>query len=387
MTDTPNMSAHSAVAAIPTAERAPEVRSSEGSVTVDRPKPTPQPVSDVRYAGAASTPAAPLQDEPAFIVGAERSGTTLLRLMLGGHEKLSVLSEFEYVVDPLTEPHMFRTARQIQQSVGQPLPSADVLRDAVAKDWIFASHGFTCDPHLDYRNLANSFLHQAKMRADNQDGQILAMVHRCIDQLPRLWPWARYIHIVRDPRDVARSCIGMGWSGNVYHGVTRWIHVERQWAELRAALPIGRFMEVRQEELILNPRKTLERICEFLGVEWSDGLLSYQNTTTYDAPDPRLVEQWRRKLTAKEIGLVEGRVGSLLPARGYQPSGHPPIKPGPFQRLALRLNDRRGRIAFRWKSLGLPLWATDVISRKFKLTGLQRHIEPKLLEARNRLLK
>lgn len=391
LADTNLMSAESAIAAIAKFGTATHAKSadrwSEQSVLLPRPKPTPQPIPDLRYPGINVTPAAPLQDEPAFIVGAERSGTTLLRLMLAGHEKLSVVSEFEYVVDPLAHGQPFRNARQIQQSVGHPLPSADLLRKAVARDWIFASHGFTCDPHLDYRNLANSFLHQAKVRANNETGQVLAMVHRGIDHLPRLWPWARYIHIVRDPRDVARSCIGMGWSGNVYHGVGRWIHIERQWAELRAALPVGRFLEVRQEDLILHPRKTLERICEFLGIQWSDGMLAYQQTSTYDAPDPRLVEQWRRKLSAKEVGLVEGRVGSLLQARGYPASGHPTLKPGPVQRLALRVNDKRGRIAFRWKHLGLPLWLADTVSRKFNLAWLRRYAEPRLLEARNRRLK
>ncbi|MEM6561032.1 MAG: sulfotransferase [Planctomycetota bacterium] len=357
------------------------------SAVAARPRPTPQPVADRRHADCVPVDGGIHRGEPTFIVGAERSGNTLLRLMLAGHERLTVVSEFEYVVDPLSADSQVRTARAIQESVGKPLPSADVLRRAVADDWIFASHGFTCDEHLDYRNLASSFLHQAKLRGNNEHGQVLAMVHRGIDQLPRLWPWARYIHIVRDPRDVARSCVGMGWAGNVYHGIGRWIRVERQWAELRAAVPAGRFLEVRQEELILNPRATQEKVCRFLGVAWSPGLLGYQDTTTYDAPDPRLVEQWRRKLTAREVGLVEGRVGALLQARGYHPSGHPPIKPGPFERLALRLSDKRGRMAFRRKTLGLPLWLADSLTRAPGLQGLRKRLAPKLTSNRAQRLK
>jgi hypothetical protein len=65
-------------------------------------------------------------------------------------------------------------------------------------------------------------------------------VHRHYDRLLRLWPEARFIHLVRDPRDVASSCIGMGWAGNVWTGVTRWIEAERLWDEVRGDLaPTG----------------------------------------------------------------------------------------------------------------------------------------------------
>lgn len=355
-------------------------------MTMPRPMPQPMPLGPAGFAPAPQRRPV-LPEEPCFIVGAERSGTTMLRLMLDGHPGLTVLSEFEYVVDPLVDRPGTPDA---------PLPAADVLQQHLTHDWIFREHHrFAIDPHLDYRNQAHAFLHQQRCRSGKPHPQVLAMVHRNIDQLPRLWPWARYVHLVRDPRDVARSCVQMGWNGNTYHAVRRWLHVERQWNQLKAVLPADRYLEVRQEQLVLEPRQQLQRVCAFLGLAWHDGLLSYQHHSTYEAPNPNLVQQWRRKMTPREIGLIEGRVGPLLAERGYEPSGHPVEQPGPLRRWLLKADDRARRARQRLRHLGLPLWVADTASRylvrylggHFGLEAWRRRVEPRVLANRLQRLK
>ena len=314
-------------------------------------------------------------DNPVFLVGAERSGTTLLRLMLAYHPRLSVLSEFEYITDPL-EPGFGGDGS---------IPSGDRLREFLATQWMFHQHrkdeGLSPSDDSDYRAVARDLLRQAadlKPEADT----LIAIVHRGMKHLPTLFgdrP-TRYIHIVRDPRDVARSNIGMGWAGNVYHGVERWLDVERQWEALRPTLAEGTYMELRQEDLILDTEPTLRRICAFLGLDYDPAMMDYQRESTYEKPDPSLVEQWKRKQTPEQIGLVEARVGDLLAARGYEPSGHPPVSPGTLGRARLKLDDKLSRLRWRGRVNGWGLLTQDILSRKLGMKRWQAKLQPRLLE-------
>ena len=86
---------------------------------------------------------------------------------------------------------------------------------------VFLPHGLAIDRGLDYPRLAQSFVAQYCARSGKPIHG--ATCHKHFDRLLRIWPRARFVHIVRDGRDVARSCIGMGWAGNVWHGSERWI--------------------------------------------------------------------------------------------------------------------------------------------------------------------
>jgi len=180
-----------------------------------------------------------------------------------------------------------------------------------------------------------------------------ATCHKHFDRLLRIWPHARFVHLVRDGRDVARSCIGMGWAGNVWHGADRWITAEELWASLVPVVPPARRIELYYEDLIRAPEKALTRVCAFLGTDFEAGMLDYSRDSSYERPDPSLIGQWRKKLRPDELALLEARIGSMLRARGYEESGVPAAKVGVRRRLTLALGDRLGRFRFRRERYGL----------------------------------
>lgn len=319
------------------------------------PAPTlPQPAARSRAPGRVLA--------PVFLVGAERSGTTLLRLMLDHHPKLAWMSEFEYAVDRL-EPN-------------GAWPELRAYREWLVTQRIFQGLGLDPTQGSDYPTLLNGFLIQAR----DQAGKSLvgATVHRHFDRLLWLWPDARFIHLVRDPRDVARSCIGMGWAGNVWTGVERWITAEQLWDRLRHRLTEARMLEVRYEDLLAEPDRVLARTCAFVGVDYDPAMLTYSCSTSYEAPDPSLAYQWRRKLSPRQIGLIEARVGPLLTRRGYEPSGLPPIHPGPLSCCWLRAQDRAGRLRWRTKRFGARLIVAEWTARRLRLTRLQRRLSGRI---------
>src|SRR5690606_8737994 len=73
---------------------------------------------------------------PTFLVGAERSGTTLLRLMLDHHPQIAWCSEFEYAVD------------QMRDDADPPWPEIRRYRTYLATHRIFRAHGFRVDERL-----------------------------------------------------------------------------------------------------------------------------------------------------------------------------------------------------------------------------------------------
>ncbi|MCS6942442.1 MAG: sulfotransferase [Geminocystis sp.] len=310
-------------------------------------------------------------EKPFFLVGSERSGTTLVRLMLNHHPKIAWLDEFEYAVDLVGEEGVF--------------PPLEEYYEWLETDRIFQSTGFVVDRQLDYPHLVNSFLWQKKER----EGKPIvgATVHRNFDRILYIWPSAAFIHIIRDPRDVARSCVDMGWAGSVWCGVDRWLEAEYTWNRLREKIPPDRCVEIHYEDLIENPVAVLSGICSFIGVEYDGAMLSYPKDSTYSLPDASLVGQWRKRLSNFEIQLVESKVGDLLVDRGYQKSGLPPITVNSTTRKWLQVYDWWYRLQFRIKRFGLPLVLADFLSRKLGLKQWQKRVKLAINEVQKRHLK
>ncbi|MDJ0843660.1 sulfotransferase family protein [Crocosphaera sp.] len=308
---------------------------------------------------------------PIFLIGAERSGTTVLRLMLSHHPQLSWCQEFEYVVDQVTDEGKF--------------PNLDQYYQWLETHRIFQARNFKIDENLDYVQLVNSFLIQQQERDHKQ--LIGATVHRHFDRLLKIWPELRFIHLVRDGRDVARSCIGMGWSGNVWTGVERWLKAESLWNKLKPEISEDRYIEIVYEKLISNPVETLTEICHFLGIEYEQQMLTYADDTTYDKPDPKLVQQWRKKLSEEEIRLVESRVADLLVARGYELSGLPPLQVNPSMEKNLKLQNWWFKVKFRVERFGLGLFLADYISRKLNIKPWNKQVTLKMNEITTQYLK
>jgi len=301
----------------------------------------------------------PLIRKPIFLVGAERSGTTVLRLMLDHHPQIAWCQEFEYVVD------------QIPESNGWP--QLEEYYEWLETHRIFQATGFVIDRSLNYPQLVNSFLCQK--RDSTGKSLVGATVHRHFDKLVRIWPNARFIHIIRDGRDVGRSGIRMGWAGNVWTGVERWIEAEGLWVQFSQKLPAEQQIELTYEELISDPVNTLNRLCNFIDIPYDPAMLSYPQKTTYDFPDSSLIAQWKRKMSAREIQLVESRISSMLVERGYQLSGLPLLTVTSAMEQRLKLQNWWSRIQFRFQRFGLILFLSDYLSRKFGIRQWQKRVK------------
>ena len=294
-----------------------------------------------------------LVDKPVFLVGSERSGTTLLRLMLDHHPKIAFNNESEYFVTQIANDGAY--------------PEISHYHAWLGKHRIFQSSGFVIDTSLDFASLLNNFLTQKRSRENK--ALVGATVHYEFRKLSRVWPQARYIYLYRDGRDVTNSVVRMGWAGNVYVAADWWLKAEEEWDRVRPALHKDNWIEVRYEDLIADSKSQLERICTFLGVDYSERMFDYVGRSTYQAPDTSLGHQWKTGMRKVDVQRLEQKLGERLLNRGYALSGHPRIAVSVFTKNCLYLQSRINAFIFRLGRYGIPLTMQETVSRR---VGLKR---------------
>jgi hypothetical protein len=294
-------------------------------------------------------------ESPVFLIGSERSGTTLLRLMLDHHPDIAFNLESEYLVSHISDAGVF--------------PDVADYRRKLQEDRVFKQGRFDLRDDLDFPALAHDFLRQKRDR----DGKriIGATVHYGFSKLRYLWPRARYIYLLRDGRDVACSVVEMGWAGNAFAGAQWWIDAEREWTSYRRSLGNDRWIEVRYEELIANCEGTLRRICVFIGVDFSERMFDYAQASSYSLPDPAQAYKWRRRLLPKELTLLEARIGSQLVARGYELGCEAPPRIGAVRATWLQWQSRLKVLLHKIEMFGFCVIAFEFISRRLGITRVR----------------
>jgi omega-hydroxy-beta-dihydromenaquinone-9 sulfotransferase len=134
-----------------------------------------------------------------------------------------------------------------------------------------------------------------------------------VDFLLELFPEAKFVHMVRDPRDVVASYNKIKWaSSDTAANVHIVTSVIRTWLQLRPRIPAGSYVEIRLEDLVAAPGPTLRSLCDFLGVEFSDRLLEVdlgRSNTGRHLGDLRPEERERIERQLRDWMVEKGYLG------------------------------------------------------------------------------
>ena len=156
-----------------------------------------------------------------------------------------------------------------------------------------------------------------------------------------IFPDARFLHVVRDGRDVACSLVTMNWINpmtgrkwdyvqNITNAARYWrdvVTLARQQAEHPAVA--GRVLEVRYEALVADTEGALRRVLEFIGEPWDGVVLSYHAKTRSHEPFEASTEQaarpltdasvgrWKKEMTRLDRAAFKAEAGELLQELGY----------------------------------------------------------------------
>ena len=314
---------------------------------------------------------------PIFVGGSPRSGTTLLGSMLGAHALVACLSE---------APFIGSLALALPQG-GDRRAAAEVHR-AIRADFKFAFWKLGAEDlkacaevtGAPYRELTEAYVTCFAGR-NGRAGATHWVDHSPTNlmygaRLHARFGEAKFIHLVRDGRAVCASWMPLNWGPNtIVRAAQAWaMHVGHGLAA-ESALPAASIRRISYESLVSAPEPTLQLLCEWLGLAYQPAMVTgsgfkvpaytrNQHGLIGTPADPRRIDGWLTKLTAREIELFEYVTGDLLVHLGYELRA-----PGACAEPS-NLEKLRMEVTERIRQLG-HLASRPVRLRRF-LTGLKR---------------
>lgn len=282
------------------------------------------------------------------MVGVARSGTTLLRLMLDAHPQLAIPPETHFIPklvrvfeeagdlpgDELRErAHVFLTGHRRWDDFG--LDAAELRRRFDAAD------PFTVAAALRafYGLYAEG---QGKPRWGDKSPSYARRMRRVQAALPE----ARFVHLIRDGRDVALSQL------DVHHGAEELSEAAQGWVEgiakaRRAARRVDHYTELRYEDLVAHPEPALRQVCDVVEIEFDPAMLDYhrgasermaetvremrhgereisaemraaQHANVSKPPQRERAGRWRKDMSREQLEAFEQVAGDLLADLGYE---------------------------------------------------------------------
>jgi hypothetical protein len=274
-----------------------------------------------------------------FLVGCARSGTTLLQRLVDAHPRIAITPELHWITDYFREPKWLSpegqvTAEQVAGMTEQKrFRQFEFTREAF-QGLLGSGEPVSCPDFLE-RIFALYGQNKGKRLVGNKTP---AYVRR-IPTLHGLWPEAKFIHLIRDGRDVCLSVLNWNHAFKTAGRYSTWaedpVVTTALWWERKVrlgrqagqSLPAALYYEIRYEELVARPAEVCTQLCDFLGVAYDDAMLRFHEGRTRNEPGldakkawrpitPGL-RDWRTQLSPQDVERFEAAVGELLNELGY----------------------------------------------------------------------
>lgn len=287
-------------------------------------------------------------DSPFFIVASARSGTTFLRLTLNAHPDIAVPPESRFITELYQGEDEVETDRFVT-SLGNHKRfqawglSIDEVREEIG--------GRVRMPYAEA--IACAYRAYALKEGKTRWGDKTPRYVEHIPLLVKLFPDARFVHLVRDGRNVALSYSHVDFGPKtVAKAAELW--ARRVSAGIRdgRALPAGRYIEIRNEDLRDDPEGEVKDVCDFLGVGFDAAMFDEEARRkgvvekakhNFDptASGRTHMSSWETEMRPGDVEVFEAVAGPVLSELGYERRYPSPSSPA--------------RLKARLALLGLPL--------------------------------
>ncbi len=222
-----------------------------------------------------------------FLVGTGRCGTTIVSQVLNAHSSIAVPPEIQFLVGNGSRAGL----RERVEEKGVGRFSSEELIAVVEECCPYRLEEY-CDyraffrgleyPRRDLRSLLHSFF--SFVVASHGQSIIVKQTPwygQHLDELGRLFPGMKVIHMIRDGRDVAVSFSRTPWwSRDVKENIERWEREILRIHEYCAAHP-DRCLEVRYEDIVEEPEAGMKKILNHLDCRFEAGILSPDRLVDY----------------------------------------------------------------------------------------------------------
>ena len=309
--------------------------------------------------------------QPVFLVGPPRSGTTLVQLLISAHPAFFSAPEthfFTYVLEPIKDWTHSKLSLEQLDVVFEQLAAKPMLK--LGED--FQSY---IRQKADIDGIAPSaFLNELMVYLGNSGKESIRWVEKtprhalCIPQILTMFPGAKVVAVVRDPRDVASSPSPFGrFDSKIQlkkYRLSRaelWNRIVKTVIQL---MPNDHILIIRYEDIVEDPLLSLDKIMRFLGEEsypatldtFSDNyeqvVLPEENQHKKLCSTGQIVDRrgiWKTRMSLEEARLVETICEPLMVEFGYLPwmsSGLAAFR----KRLVLDFEKERIELTLRWQT-------------------------------------
>lgn len=251
-----------------------------------------------------------------FIGGAGRSGTTLFRTMLSAHRRFWCGPELKLV------SAICGLRDQWMGTMGPDLREAGVtdrVLDQAVRAFVQSLLQDTAQGERVAEKTPHNLLHMAT--------------------LGRMFPRARFVHVVRDGRAVSASLVRQGWRDPATNRPVWYCEdleqASRYWAQVVASVRAqarsvpGRYLEVRYEDLVQDPETAMRTVLAFLGERWDPAVLAHETAdvkhsaresstaAVQSAVNTDAVDRWRSEFSEDALRQLDASALVLLTELGY----------------------------------------------------------------------
>lgn len=280
-----------------------------------------------------------IQPQILFVTGVGRSGTTLLQSMLHAHPHICSIPESKFVkryvipeyyqANSKISEGFFRNAISNNETLSRLKLPIEVLVEGQIKQGAINFLHF-------YRTIIEEVSKQNREAFFILDKDPLFINYPTA--LEKLFPNAKLIQIIRDPRDVILSRMKSKWGKSQ----TFLTHLFETMYGFEQAIHFGkevfkdRFHSLKYEQLIISPKPGLEKACTFLKIDFDEAMLQYQTASGSLLSDKekswkgnvtkalmqKNTNKWRTELPLYQIKLIELLMKDHISSMRYELSGH-----------------------------------------------------------------
>ena len=225
-----------------------------------------------------------MRSQPLWIIGAPRSGTTFLAAVLNRHPMITVTNESRIFVllkqlleegcaDPefLDQDHRERFTGFLKREAG-------ALVERYYREELGVTTPVWGDKHPPY---ADPTVLSGRAGAK----PLLPVSGSCLGLIREVLPESKFIHIHREPAEVAYSLNRKGWVPSVADGMAVWRQYVREIDGFFSEVDAGRRLVIAYADLLEEPDETVAAIARFLGLPDGQAMAMFLKAQ-HQAPTP-----------------------------------------------------------------------------------------------------
>ena len=337
----------------------------------------------------------PKSTSPIFIVGTERSGSNLLRLILTSHSHIFIphpphllnyfghLDYGELQNDPPNKntKKLLRDMCRLIDNHIFPWDEYNLQVDALEQNIVYPSHfGLMA-------TIYENALRQSSPRKTRWGCKSTFMIHY-IEDVMKVYDNPKFIWLIRDPRDVSASAKKSVFSPcHPFLSAQLWVEQQTFGLKMEEKFGSSNIHRCHYENLLRDSESEIQNICDFIGEDFEDGMLSFFQSKEAQK-SAHLSKSWektgqpiqknnsnkyRKLLDAGEIADIECLCHPLMKELGYEPDyPNQPSSPTSNTQKWFQIKEKQMRWGVEWKSFRedknhFLRWKRDLIATYFSI--------------------